>query len=533
MSFFEQVGGSTLYAAATGGADAGWLGYLLPPGATPPGPGIELDAALAQLGGSFVFSATAPDLGTAAALDAFIAAVNHVVAVSPASRAFLWLLDPGSITPATAPLMGLSGPGDQVATRLQAPIVELLSLAVNAGATLALDGETLQIGGAANIFFTGALAPSGGQASQVPSGTLPLSGPSRGCIQFAISLQRAFLNDGFDWGFQFLVPADDPVRNSMGEWLPLAAGYLPNAGDLLGFTVSFDPSDPLNLRAPAADRSVLVFTGLNLDGSPTVLASWFATAFGAPVTLLPLPGPLAGEPQAARFLFNPGPPDGNGNHDLQLAPQGDFVLSLAGAQAGTSYDLICGLQGTEYLSFQPRVAGSYDGDRLRFTARQAAYAPRYPFTSSSPVGPPVDLQAPLLDPTYTTAWAALVRAPNAGGSIAYVAQPRGASLYGRDTLIHDGAKTLFGALDPAVVPGGDPFPVVPYAGATPGNGTTGFDAAGMEAFERLVVSPTRRKRIGESATGSAHSADVALGLVKAEDAAGYNTTTPSGLLVTV
>ncbi|MCP3140383.1 hypothetical protein [Pyxidicoccus xibeiensis] len=534
MSFFERFQDSRLYVASTSASDAGWLAYVLPIGAPPQKDGLELEAALSEQSGSFLFSATAPDLLPPGALTTFLQAVDAVLAASPASRGFMWLADLSGITPATTPLMGLDSWGSRVTTALVAPIEETLSLNVQGGMTLTLQGEALLLSGQGGIFFDGASSPGGGQVTQVSSALLPLSGPGRGALQFAFWLQRQFLHDGFDWGFQLLIPTTDPVRTAVGAWLPLAAGYLPAANDLLGFTVSFDPSDVFNRRVPVANRSVLTFTGQNQDGSPTVLSSFYATAFGAPVTLVPVAGPLDAEPRAARLLFNSGPLDGEGNHDFQLAPEGDFVLALDGAEPGRVYDLLCGLQGTEYLAFQPRIAGGYAGDRLRFTSRQPAYAPRYPFTEASPVGPPVDLQAPLLDGTFTTAWATVARAPSAQGGIAYVAQPKGASLYGRDGLIFpQGQKTLFGPLDPSLtLPEGTPFPMVPYAGVSPGDGLNSFTPAQLEEFERLVVGPTRSREISKAAPATAPSKAALLGLVAAQ-AAPFNTTTPSGLLATV
>jgi hypothetical protein len=533
MSFFTQYQGSRLYTASSAPGDAGWLAYLLPT-ALPSGEGIELEPSLTQLSGSFLFSAAAPDLGTTQALDRFIDAVGKVIAQSPAERAFLWLIDANAPTQLNTPLMGIAENGTYVSNGLVAPIFETLSLNVRGGVTLTLDGETLQLGNANGIFFSGAAAPGANQANQVPSGTLPLSGAARGCIRFPIFLQRQFLHDGWNWGFQFQIPNDDPVRTALGEWLPLAFGYLPDAGGMLGFAVSYDPSDPWNTVAAEADRSVLVFTGQNLDGAATKLASCYATTYGQPLTLVPVPGPLDTEPRAARFLFNRGAPNDKGNRDFQLAPEGDFVIHADGATAGVAYDLICGLQGTEFVAFEPYVEGGYAGDRLQFTARSPAYAARYPFTEVSPVGPPVDLNAPLLDTTYTTSWGTVVRAPGGAGDAAYVAQPKGAALYGRDSLIHPlNQKTLFGPMTPAVTLPTAAFPIGPYAGASPGNGVTAFTADQMAQFEAQVISPTRRRRIADAGAGLAATKAHALGRATPKDAEPYNTTTPTGLLVSV
>ncbi|MDY7815323.1 hypothetical protein U0F71_06255 [Burkholderia pseudomallei] len=533
MSFFTQFEGSRLYIGLVASGDAGWLAYLLPR-PSPSTEEIDLDLALKQLPGSFLFSFTAPLLSTTPLLDAFIGAVDQVIARSPADRGFLWLMDPTAPTISSVPLMGIAADGSYVSNALQAPIFETLSLNVRAGVTLQLDGDTLRLGTANGIFFSGASAPGAPQASQIPAGTLPLSGAARGCIRFPVFLQRQFLHDGWNWGFQFQIPHDDPVRSAIGEWLPLAFGHLPNPGDMLGFDASYDPSDPWNAHAIAADRSVLVFTGQNQDGTATVLSSCYATTYGELLTLAPVAGPLDMQPDAARFLFNAGAPDDKGNHDFQIAPEGDFVIHAHGPSDGGTYDLICGLQGTEFVAFQPFVDGGYAGDRLRFTARSPAYAPRYPFTEVSPVGAPVDVNAPLLDATYTSSWGTVARAPGAPGAAAYVAQPKGAALYGRDALIHSlGEKTLFGPMTPSVTLPSSAFPMVPYAGASAGDGVTALTAERMADFERQVVSPTRRRRIADGGAGVASSKAHALKLADMATATPYNTTTPSGLLVTV
>lgn len=546
MCFFAQIDQSSLYAAAGGPGD-GWLGYLLPTGITAE-PCIELQPALTDpaLGGSFVFAAPAPDLSTPQKLQAFITAVQGVLA---SARGMVWLTDPGAITQATAPYLGIDASGSRVLLGLVAPIVQapgstviVLSLEVSSGLTLSLDGETITVQGTGGITFGGTRAP---RAMQISSATLPMSGPYRGCFRFGTFLQRQSLQTRLSWGFQFLFPGTaGAVQSAVTEYLPLADGTLPNPSDWVGFAASVDPNDPLN-TVLQADRTALVFTGQNFDDSQTVLASYYRTSFGAPVTLVPVPGPLDGNPDAGRLVFHAGCTTEDGGELFQASPVGDFVLALDGARPDTAYDLMCGVQGTEFTSFQPAIDGGYLGDRLRFSARQAAYAPRWPFQAASPVGPPVDAQAPLLETKYLTSWGTLVRAGGAPGAIPYVAQPRGASLYGRDALIHQGTTapvgggggfpTLFGAMDPSVILPGGAFPLGPYAGFAPGDGSTsGMTSEQSERFEREVVGPTRRLRIGGGNGQHAPSRVAALKLVGApEDDGRYNTTTPTGLLVTV
>jgi hypothetical protein len=534
-SFFQQVPGTRLFVASSGPADRGWLGYLVPPNVTPSDPGVDLETALTgtTLGGSFILSTATPDLGGAGALAAFIAALDGVIGNAPVPRVFAWLADPASVTDATTRLMGFSVQNGSAVTRsaLQATIVQSLTFQVTSAVAITVDGDTLDLQGTGAFSFIGGASP---QAQQISSATLPLTGPRRGCFQFATYIQRPSLNDDLGWGFQYLFPVTDPARDAIAEWLPFGAGYLPSAGDWLGFAATIDPADVFNAVFPGGDRTALVFTGENLDQSTTTVVSYFRTIFGDVVTLVPLPGPLDDVPNAARLVFNAGVVTAGQGQQFQVAPAGDFTLVVGGATAGESYALLCGLMGTEYIAFQPYVggAGGYAGDRLRFASRCAAFAAGFPYGDASPVGAPYDPSAKLLDPKYLTSWATVVRAPAASGAIPYVAQPKGASLYGRDALIHASYATLFGSVDPSVVLSpGTVFPLAPYVGAQPGDGVSTFSASQIEEVERTVVAATRRAIIG-AAAGHAPSAGAALGLI-ADDVAPFNTTTPSGLLVSV
>jgi hypothetical protein len=127
------------------------------------------------------------------------------------------------------------------------------------------------------------------------------------------------------------------------------------------------------------------------------------------VTLVPRPG-------SGALVFDLGA----GDWPVLLAPLGDFDLLVPGVSDPA--DLLCGLHGTEIITFWQGIA-----DRLRFTPYRPAYAARYPFDAVSVVTAQTDPPAALLDDTYTTSWATLV---SDGGAVPYVAQPRGACLYG-------------------------------------------------------------------------------------------------------
>lgn len=528
MSFFTKLFNEQLYVAEQG---TGFLCVLLPVAPSSSVDGIELADALlsTSLNATFVFSAGDPGL-TADNAAAFVSSVLTVVTTAGAARGMVWLSDASNITTQTAHLIGLQSDGQQVSvvTGMVAPLVLGLNLNVPAGLTLSLSGTTGTLNGSPPINFTGQSQPDG--ALIIMPGTLEFAGAQRGVIQFGTYLTRLSLYSSLSWGFQFLMPSSNG-QNAITEWLPLADGSAPLPSDQIGFRVDVDPSDPLNTLLPS-HRTAFVFSGKTIAGQgggtvETVLVSNYRTSQGSKVYLWPvLPAEGA---SAGRLVFNEGVRVSDQSQQFQLAPEGDFVLGIDNAAEQMTYKLMCGLHGTEYVKFQAR-AGSYAGDRLRFSSQQPAYAPRYPFPPVSPVGPPQDPLAKLLDTTYTTSWATVVRAPSALGveqpaAVSYVAQPKGASLYGRDDLINSSDQTLFGARGPdsaALDPAGA-FPLAPYAGVAAGDGKAFFLPAQIEDFERQVIGPTRRAAIGANLPPAADSA---------ADAP-YNVTTPAGLIATV
>jgi hypothetical protein len=518
MTTFQQLAGSRLYQAPTGTNDRGWLGYLLPEGVTA-GPSIVLSDALGDptLGGSFLFSAIVPDL-SGASLTTFVTALDKVLATA-ISRAIVWLADLSDIEASTAPLLCIDSTGTRAVASMTAPLApNLLSLLVQSGAIASAgDDVTFSNNNPPIASFSGGRSPG----ASATTATLSFAGPQRGCIRFSTFIACPTLVSTLACGFQFVIPSPDAVHR-VAEWIPLIASCPGPAA--IGFAVSIDPSDPLNVALP--DSTAFVFTGQNQDGSSTTLVSCYSTTAGATVLLTPVPAPSA---DTGRLVLNLGTPTGSPGQQLQFAPAGDFILGVAGAEPDLAYELLCGLGGTEFIGFQPAIAGGYAGDRIRFAARQPAYAAHYPPPASTPVGDPVDPGAPLLDPSspYKTSWATVIRTGT--GGIPYVAQPKGASLYGRDDLINDSSNTLFGSENPcAILPENVAFPMVPYSGVSIAPPPS-FSTEVIEDLESQVIGPTRRGLIGNAR--SAQSPEVALGLVPA--APPMNTATPAGLLVTV
>ncbi|MEG4595008.1 hypothetical protein QUB00_24845 [Microcoleus sp. F8_C2] len=555
MSFFTQtLVNRQLYLAKHNNGDRGDRGFLVfvLPDNVPLKPEelkeLELDSALHEtnLSGSFVFSAINPRLDNDIERQkAFVKAVNDIVKIlGKGSRAFLWLTDPLNITKATTRLMNIASDGKSVSAQFSAPLTSTLNLEVQKGIKLTLLQNSkgvlqLQLGDSSNpsswIKFSGS---SHDDATDVSTATLDFSGSLLGCIQFNIFLHPNFLHNKLKWGFQFLFPLHE---GKVLLWLPLAnIDKDSKSKDRIGFHVSIDPSDVFNdvsdtctrdtgnaSDAYAFRRTFLAFADNKLQPKPVVLASYYRTIFGVPLNLLPVlscgTSSANLESIPARFVFV----RGSGQEGDYITPEGDFSLHLDGNAPGeTDYYLLCGLQGTEFFSFQP-------GDYLRFISRQPAYAANFPFSPASPVGPPVDLDAPLLDKTYMTAWATIV--PRSSGKINYVAQPKGGALYGQDGLIHAQCKSLLGSMTPGYSLSQSStlaFPLLPYAGVKPGDGKKYFSKEQIESYESQVIAKVRRRAIASATKVIAPSAKASLNALQATDSP-FNVTTPSGLITTI
>jgi hypothetical protein len=327
-----------------------------------------------------------------------------------------------------------------------------------------------------------------------------LSGPLRGCLQFSLTASRSNDLDVLDVGVRFYFSGGNGTVNSLRYPIfDLGSGSIP-------FQVTVDPTTPTN-----SSRSSFTF----LDNA-TALNTFFATSLGQSFMLTPVAN-------SARLVFSGYPgslPPNPVSPNLTLTPDGDFTISAA--QNTATADLLCGLQGTEYITVNPQLKIGA-GDIARFVSGRPGYARNYPFPNVSPLGVPTDPTAPLFFDDCVTSWVSMVRAVGNTSPIPYVAQPQGSSLYGLDKLINKSFPALYGSKEPSVgLPAtGVAFPLVPYAGVTPGSGTTPPAAALIEDFERQVIGPSRRQIIGAAATK----------IVQPD--APYNATTPSGVIVKV
>jgi len=543
MAFFTQAAYPSLYLASNGTGNVGAVAFVAAEGAATPDKPLDLAKALSDqtLAGSFVFSSTALNFNDDKDLQkAFVEAVWIKVSKMPASRGILWIGNSATLAAEpTVPFLGLSADGTSVASGLSGgTILPSLSLSIQNGMTLTLTNTTLAIT-SGSIGFTGSSAPD---MTSPPSGSLPFDGTQRGCVLFTPYIKRQSLYDDWNWGFHFVYPDSNSPQGLISEWLPLAAGYV-DPTDMIGFAASIDLADPLNntdvLNNQNPNRSSLVFTGTNQNMAVTSLSSFYRTVSGDGVTLTPVgAGAATADIQAAGLTFAVGQRISQSNEDFHAGPFGDFVIDAKFGPNGVTSELLCGLSGSEFVSVTPGSLPS-TGSRFRFFTQCGAYTSAFPPPIASPTGPPSQNTA-LLTTQYTTSWATVL--PPSGKANTYAAQPDGAALFGYDDYVWKNYNSMLGHVDPAYVlpaDGGKVFPIVPYAGFTPGDGVSGFSQDQSRKFETLIIGPSRRSQIGKNTVTQVVSARqhasgiVAKKTAKSAAATSTNFTTPSGVIATV
>lgn len=536
-SDYQQIANSAAYALPDD-SGYGWRGYVMPKG-TPP---ASLPASLSPTdafdknAGHYLFAPSEPvslrsdPSGFVAALYDFLFAVEQRNFVG---RALLWL--PASSLPAPTSFndYGLRislGVPCQVQNNLNLQLGDHLTFFINFGTFVKYDADfnalRLKSGniGISMGFNDKLQADSGLQLTPAlqPLAYVPLDGSQAASLTYALIYNALPALRYFQTGFAYVVNTGNgnnilnyPVFNPVGMPAQL------NMGGVL------DPLDPLNQNISAPQLAAgLIRTGLTFaaPGSTLLPSQWRNTA-GNPINLVPLNGldangwPL---PHAASLVFC----DDGASYSLTLS--GDYGLSLPNVPAATAgQNLLCGIFGTEWLSFTNYnpAASPADNDRMRLLAAQSAYAPVFPFQTSSLVSPTSGAVTDLLTKAYRTSWSNLI----AGASTpAYSAQPDGSPLYGQAAT--DGDTVLLAPTAPRTPLPQDPgfaFPLVPYAGMTSSTSVnlTQFESEILAASRKSLISAAtlpgkqaaRLKRLQRALTATTEKPDRA--------------TTPQGLLV--
>ncbi len=359
-----------------------------------------------NLNASIVFLQQPIGAGSAAQ-SAFVTAVAGLIAAQPTGdRVIAWAVSPTTVPQA---FVATLGPGGGSSALLS---TTLTLYGPTSAITLTVPGQQQLQGSDDGLTLNWTTPPIvTGLANNVYAPlTIPFDGPNAFCIEMTMSVTQPAL-DARNFGFAFAMPS--PVTNA-ANLLLYAPLTVPDGAQTPIFDASFDPLDLVNALNP--DRTVLAFRGTNVETTTTQFTSCYTSPTGVPIALTPVvPSTAAGGDVTAKLVFVSLQYSNDTPAIFMLVPEGDFLLSIASGAP----QLMCGLQGTEYLVFTPSAA-KVAGDRLRFTSGAPAYAPLFPFPLASPTGAPFDPTASPLTTAWTTAYATL-RQP-AGGD-----RPRRAS----------------------------------------------------------------------------------------------------------
>jgi hypothetical protein len=556
MVEFNQCGSSALYIASSNEAGAGWFFVITAKLRELPSSPISLTAAVEneQWKGSLVY--VAADTTKIADNPAkFVEKIAEILSQVFNDGAIIFLksgeiekipVDPETIIPLKRDSGGVT-PRKAFNVRLTGDLAVGVDADISPSVTLSVppNAENNYIvftptNNTPAVTLGGSLSPSVGIPPDLTA-SLWFAGPANGAFTFSLLINEPSLNSPLDMGFQVLIPnpnsrqkmnGADTVR-ILSALLPLAETS-PQSQTTVGFSGQVNVLNPNN-EVSGASPTVLYFTGKNGEGSEhpdTELLSYYRTKYGKKIRLIPVVDSFDRQ-QPAGLVINPGYAQTPLQNGFRFSPAGDFLLAVSEAKAGEPQKLLCGLSGTETIAFLPEIEGSQAGTRLRFAPNRPANVPQFPLKALSPVGPPIDPKASLLDAAYKTSWVTVVAPPSDAQRAAhYTAAPKGAELFGAGT---SGVTGLLGPEDPGLrLPpdGSATFPLWPFAGFTGGDEVQDPTSNQVELLARQILSPTRKQAI----TNAPHSPSAYVSLFAAAASAAAandsltNTTTPTGFI---
>jgi len=328
---------------------------------------------------------------------------------------------------------------------------------------------------------------------------VPLAGAQRYVLQ-SLALVGDFSNasvQGFDVGLRYFYAKDGKV---LSQFYPIFATM--DSGYQVEFKINWDPLNPKRCWMKFTGNAyVITMTGqaeakIEVAPEANVLPSWLRTVYGEPLWLRPV---LEG-PHEARLVLQPMP-----GGKYYMVPEGDYeLLPDPASKPATQFNLLCGLAGTESISFFPGTREA-PATTIRFHPWMPAFAPVFPLTDATS-----GMQASganrsqaladtaLLKDTWTTAWVSI--APS--GAVAspdtiYYAQPEQAALYEAKSGSPQNMLELFQApvasfstasLDHS-------FPIAIYAGLAKTSTGPGFPADDVRKFEVQILNRFRKETI--------------------------------------
>lgn len=490
-------------------ADNGWGAFVLAQN-TSANPSLTL-AETAALKGFYLFAAAGPTITADALVQNVWAYMAGITQPFPPTNAILWLLQPDNAL-GDSNVAGLfllqQGGGFSVLRQFNFHFGgNYASLFINnQNVNIRIDdtNNRFQLSGPdqAQAIALRADQINSNTKVQPPPLDIPFTGPGMGCMRFVIGLNSATDFTAFDTAIKYFYPDKKKLQLAMQNYPLFPNG---NLNDLVLCQASIYPPDLLNTTV-----TYLALTGQTLNTGtqqqrPTILPAFFTTDYGYPLMLQPfvlmetINGsanfPTAG---SALLVFTQRTTTVPGAV-WYMSPAGQYTLAIDAAYAdyrdsAGQMRLLCGLAGTESISFTPQVSGS-TGDFICFYPGHAAYALQFPVTPAGNTAGGAQVR-PLLDETYLTAWAGIVQGNTTNAAVVYHAQPQGAALFaaGQDVFASD--KQLLGYLTPDAGILSNSSPAVCFPLAAYSNEATATEAG---AFEAQILSPARKSAIGVAA----------------------------------
>ena len=506
--------GTALYETRAPGS-VGWAAFLVMNDsiALPAAIGVK-DSLAGNYGGAYIFAVSRPDAINSDPAGFIKAAKQYISkSVSGGNRAAFWLQNINPYTFGVFAAFGFAFGTDinlkyVINTNLNARLGSNLIFNLNQSLYLTAD----EVNGQLVASFTGSSIElislqSGssylGIKCKPLSAQIPLSGGNSGCVVFAGTINPSVTfapppKTGLTQGLQYAYNSGGTTRTIFYPTFNVAAW--PQS---LSIVVTVDPSDPANTRIQASDlqkgylRTAVVFTG-----SPS-LPAYFQTTQGNELNLIPIGAAAGGAtppPMAGALAMASASPAGTalGGAQIYLAPAGTFALSGSTSSAGEPVNLLCGLFGSECLTFPTYQPSSASNDCLFFLVSQPAFAPVFPFQSANLQNSGSGSLQPRLTADYATSWATVLFGGSGGQTdVFYQAQPEGSPLYALPTSSNSPVPILVSAPPRMPLTGStqSTFPLAPYAQAP--TSTVGDDV--LTQYESQIIAPTRKLIISASA----------------------------------
>lgn len=508
MPNFEQVKGSRLYEMPHLNTDAGWCAYLLGRNDNSPEVPISIQQSFENYSGHYLFALSAPSLSTEDEVQSLIDEVNKYLGkIVLNARVCLWI-DNFNFEKNDFPslIFDSSLSGWNLQSDFNAALGNQVTLSANRKCYISSSEVGLRlysVGGETSIRFV-TTPDQRGPSINPNEMIIPFFGQYSGCFLIAGELKSSTL-EFFEVGLRFQhggSSGTSPAR----QIYPVISTDNPSAVRYIG---SMDPLDPINgcntTVSIKEGRLRTLFVPMGKDEEQVAFKSWLRTDSGREICLLPqshvdsLGQPL---PNSGAFVFEKTGPMQDKSSAVYLTFAGDFALEVADKSGSvddqTKYNLLCGLFGSELLTFRPYI-DKKPFDLLRFLPRSPAFASVFPFPKASLDDP--STVKPKLDDTYLTSWATVINGN--GGKVTYAAQPEGSPLFhasdSKATSSED--PILLEAFAPDVnLPqaSGFSFPMVPYSGIGSVKPEDSFRPEDLVDFESQILAPLRKQLIRDA-----------------------------------